>query len=156
MPVTHGVAGSSPVQTAKKPNAKRWAFCIQVRSKTGFSVANECKKHPHRRCRASLLGHPIGSAKARQRRRQSRFLSLCAAEMHEKERTAVQGFFAGPPHWVSQGVAAPQAIPFLDLQRRSFRKRWLHCRASLLDHPCWVRQGTVVPKAIPFLVLVCS
>ena len=58
MPVTHGVAGSSPVQTAKKPNATRWAFCIQVRSKTGFSVVHECKKHPHRRCRASLLCHP--------------------------------------------------------------------------------------------------
>jgi hypothetical protein len=39
---------------------------------------------------------PLGSAKARQRRSQSRFLSLFAAEIHEKERAAVQGFFAGP------------------------------------------------------------
>ena len=34
--------------------------------------------------------------------------------MQKASAPKVQGFFAGPPHWVRQGAAAPQAIPFLD------------------------------------------
>ena len=75
-------------------SAKAW----QRRRQSRFLI---CSGDPSERdgCSAGLLccATPIGSAKARQRRRQSRFLSWFAAEIHEKGRSALQGFFAGPP-----------------------------------------------------------
>ena len=121
MPVTHGVAGSSPVQTAKKPNATRWAFCIHVRSKTGFSEAHECKKHPHRRCKASLLVHPLGVRQGAAAPQAIPFPS------HVRSKT---GFSEGH-----------------ECKKHPHRR----CKASLLVHPLGVRQGAEAPQAIPFL-----
>ena len=77
---------------------------------------------------------PIGSAKAWQRRWQSRFLSWFADEIHEKERAALQGFFAGPPLLgpPRRGSAAVNPVSCPGLQLSSMRKRGLPYRASQL------------------------
>ena len=126
-----------PSRPQRSPTQRVGLFAFKCGAKRVLAKLMNAKSIRTEGARLLCWSTPLGSAKARQRRRQSRFLSWFAAEIHEKGRSALQGFFAGPPPLgpPRRGSATGNPVSCPCLQLRSMRKGDMQCRASLLCPP---------------------